>query len=80
MTHDFDLEDLVSLKEARSIFPDRPSLSILYRWCKIGVAGVKLRTVRVGRKLFTTRDWVRDFIVARSEAVSLQQQAEELGV
>ena len=39
-----------------------PSPATVWRWTRRGVGGVTLRTVRVGKRLFSTEQWVAEFI------------------
>jgi len=51
--------DRLALAEAAAIAPGRPSAITVWRWCRLGLlAGnerIRLRHVRVGRKLYTSR-------------------------
>lgn len=49
----------------------RPHLSVVRRWCTIGVRGVVLPTVLVGDRRYTTRDAVLWWIRATTAAPSL---------
>lgn len=58
--------DLLTLTDAAHSLPHRPHTSCLWRWCRKGVIArngerVHLRHVRIGGKIFTTRDWLADF-------------------
>jgi hypothetical protein len=39
----------------------RPVASTVWRWFKIGVNGVRLQTIQIGRSLFTKEEWVKEF-------------------
>lgn len=58
----------LTLAEAAAQLPGRPHLSTIHRWRLRGVRGVRLRTCLVGGRRFTRPEWLRQFIVASSEA------------
>lgn len=45
----------------------RPAYPTLWRWCKKGVAGIKLEYVLVGGRLYTSIEAVRRFVAATTE-------------
>jgi hypothetical protein len=53
-------EELVTLTEATKHLPKvdgkKVSVCTLWRWCRLGLRGVSLEYVRVGRKICTTRE------------------------
>jgi hypothetical protein len=58
--------DLLTLSDAANSLPHRPHTSCLWRWCRKGVIArngerVRLRHLRIGGKIFTSRDWLADF-------------------
>jgi hypothetical protein len=60
-------EELMSLNEARNLFPrrrrnKRPDLSCLYRWTSRGCRGVVLESMRVGGTRCTSREACARFI------------------
>ena len=66
-----NLSDFMLLKEV----PDRvqiPGLKLsyiqLWRWCTVGVRGIKLQHARIGRPYATTEAWLMDFITALGQA------------
>ena len=64
-------DELLSLPEAAALFPRRRvgskvSTTTLWRWYTRGSRGVRLEVARVGGQVYTTRDAIRDFILARS--------------
>lgn len=42
----------------------RPNPSTIWRWTKNGSNGVKLRIEKVGKQVFTTVEWVNEFVEA----------------
>ena len=56
--------DLIQLCDLGEQFPGGPSRTTLVRYMNDGVAGVKLRSVRVGGKVMCRRKWVLDFLRA----------------
>lgn len=65
-TIDLSRDKLIPLAEAAAALPSRPSATALWRWWKKGVAvpggRVKLETMRIGRRRFTTREAFRRFV------------------
>ena len=57
----------ISLREAAKLLPGNPSRTTLSRWTHHGVRGVKLATILVGGRRYTTRDELERFIAASSE-------------
>jgi hypothetical protein len=55
-------EEYLSLAAASRLLPSRPHLSTVWRWCLRGIRGVKLRTVIVGGRRYTTREYLNDFV------------------
>ena len=59
-------ESLVSLTEAPKYFPGgRPSRASLERWVRRGVRGVKLQTVIICGRRYTSREGIDRFIRAQ---------------
>ncbi len=65
-------ETLLSLGEAARQFPPvngkRPSPNTIWRWCRLGVQGVTLEYVRVGRRICTTAGACNRFVNALAAA------------
>jgi hypothetical protein len=55
-------EQLRLLNEAPPIVPGRPHLSTLIRWSKRGVRGVRLETLVVGGRRFTSVEAIARFL------------------
>ena len=66
---DLKTEAILSLKDSCDCFPGRGRLHIstVQRWRQVGVRGVRLETVRVGGKTFTTREAISRFISAQNQ-------------
>ena len=70
--HDLLTEDLIPLNKIRNYLPKRdppkrPSLNTIWRWINRGLGGVKLDTVEIGSKTFTTKQAVARFVTAAFE-------------
>lgn len=63
-----DPTKFISLSEAAAILPGRPSLCSLHRWTRRGVRGVRLETLLVGGKRFTTAEALQKFADAVTAA------------
>ena len=62
---DLETESLLSLREAARVVPrldgHQPHVSTVWRWCRLGVAGVKLDYARLGRRIVTSREALNRF-------------------
>ncbi len=54
-------EHLLTLTQAAKALPGRPNITTLWRWRNRGVRGVRLETVLVGGKRFTSREALTRF-------------------
>lgn len=66
-------EEHITLSQASKLAPGRPSSNCVWRWCREGVKAasgtrVRLKHVRFGSRIFTTRQWLNDFGHALAEA------------
>ena len=64
---DMSAEELLSFAEAARALPGHPHMSTLYRWRMKGVRGVRLESVLVGGRRFTSREALERF-AARTTA------------
>jgi hypothetical protein len=69
---DINREELISLAEVSRAVPGRPALSTIWRWRLKGVRNVRLETVVVGGRVYSSRQAVERFIAATT-AVSSRQ-------
>lgn len=60
-------EDVLTIREVAKELPGRPNLCTIWRWTNRGVAGVRLEIVRVGERIFTSRQAVARFLEATQE-------------
>ena len=65
--------ELISINEAVGLFPHRRSgakvsRSTLHRWATKGSKGIRLEIVKVGGMVYTTKDAIREFILACSSS------------
>lgn len=72
-------EDPISLSEASAYLPGldgkKPSTCTLWRWSTKGVHGVRLETVRLGRRIFTSRQALGRFASAAQAAAIAHLEA-----
>jgi hypothetical protein len=61
-------EDTVTLTDASKIIPGRPHSSTIWRWHQHGCRGVKLETVVIGGRRFTSREAIKRFIAKTTAA------------
>ena len=75
-------EEHITLAQAAKLAPGRPSSNCVWRWCREGVKAasgtrVRLKHVRFGSRIFTTRQWLNDFGLALAEADAAHFQRDE---
>ncbi|HMN39601.1 MAG TPA: DUF1580 domain-containing protein [Phycisphaerales bacterium] len=66
-------EEHITLSQAAKLAPGRPSPNCVWRWCREGVRAasgkrVRLKHVRFGSRIYTTRQWLAAFGLALAEA------------
>jgi hypothetical protein len=64
MSIDPKIEHLYSLAAAAKLLPGEPHLATLHRWRSRGVKGVKLETLVIGGRRFTSLEALGRFIEA----------------
>src|SRR6476659_2351121 len=71
---DHEREPLLTMTQAAKIVPDRPHVATLWRWRRVGIAGVKLEVICVGgRQTRTSRAALARFFERVTAAKSGQQ-------
>lgn len=66
---DISNEDLLTLSEAAKLLPGHPHLSTIHRWRLRGARGVRLETVVIGGRRYTSQSALEEF-VAKTTAAS----------
>lgn len=69
-------EEFISFSKVSTLIPGRPSLSSVHRWATRGINGVRLKSVRVGGRLFSTNAWTQEFLDAQQAANQTHVEAE----
>ena len=76
------LGEYISLAEAAGLAPGAPCYETVWRWARQGVTArngqvVKLRHLRAGAKLFTTQQWLEQFMedLAAADGHAPQRQS-----
>jgi Protein of unknown function (DUF1580). len=72
---DLDREELLSISAAARQCPGRPHVATVWRWAETGVKGIRLETVQVGGRRFTSAEAIRRFI-ERTTAAAVGPAAE----
>ena len=62
-----DLSSLISFAEAAKHLPGNPAVSTLHRW-RAGLGGIRLWSVRIGGRRYTTLKAIREFGAATTAA------------
>src|SRR5262245_28338744 len=65
-------EELISLADAAKSLPGRPSITTIWRWRSRGIAGVRLETICVGGRTYTSREALASFLERVTAAKSGQ--------
>lgn len=63
-------EALISLSQATRELPHRPHISTVWRWCTRGVRGIRLETVVIAGRRFTSREALQRFTTASTVAAT----------
>ncbi len=58
---------LLSMAQAANSLSNRPAVSTLWRWSSRGVKGVKLQTLVVGGRRYTTPEYLSEFVARLSD-------------
>jgi hypothetical protein len=58
---DLQSESVVSLTAAAKSLPSRPHIATVYRWFQHGVRGIRLETVLLGGRRFTSHEALQRF-------------------
>jgi hypothetical protein len=59
---DLKTEDCILLSRAGPVVPGRPSVPTLFRWALKGCRGIKLETIMVGGRRFTSTQAIQRFV------------------
>jgi hypothetical protein len=59
-------ETLIPIAEAARLVPGRPHLATLHRWIARGCRGIRLESILVGGRRFTSREAIARFIQGTS--------------
>lgn len=75
-------EEHITLSQAAKLAPGRPSPNCVWRWCREGVKAasgqrVRLKHVRFGSRIYTTRQWLNAFGLALAEADAAHFERDE---
>ena len=74
---DVNEETLLTAKDARKELPGRPSINTIYRWFWKGVRGIKLESVRVGGRVYTSKEACHRFVLASSQVPTADERSAE---
>lgn len=64
MSIDISAESLLTVAEAAKTLPGRPHVATVWRWIYKGCRGVKLATICVGGRRFTSKEALERFVEA----------------
>ena len=68
MSIDLSSEDIFPVSEAPQHIPGHPSKASVWRWVLKGVGGVKLESILIGGKRFTSAESIQRFCDRRTAA------------
>lgn len=60
-------EEWIPISRAAKFIPGRPHNGTVQRWSNLGVDGRVLKSVLVGGRRFTRREWIQQFIDAGAQ-------------
>jgi hypothetical protein len=63
----FERDKTLSLRQAAELLPGKPNRSTMHRWAHHGVRGVRLATILIGGRRYTTREAIEQFVAALSK-------------
>lgn len=73
---DVNTESLLQVPtEAAKHIPGRPDASTVYRWWKRGIKGVRLETILIGGRRYTSKEALTRFFAATTAAADGPQAA-----
>lgn len=67
---DVSRDQLITIAQAARMLPKKPSPASIWRWHARGVHGIRLPTVVVGRRRFTTDQAFQQFVRLVTEAAN----------
>lgn len=78
-----DLSNYIPVGNVRRMLPSshfgkRLAKSTIWRWCMRGTRARKLRTVRIGAGVYTTSEWINDFVEHLGTLPAPQAQTRDL--
>lgn len=65
---DVQTEKLLTITETARTLPGRPNVTTIWRWRNRGVRGVRLETICIGGRRFTSREALARFFAATTAA------------
>ena len=66
-----ETEQIVPLADAAKLLPWKPHIGTLHRWRLRGIRGVKLETIRIGGRTFTSKAALRRFIAGTTASTGV---------
>jgi len=70
-------DELITMKQARELIPHHPAPSTLVRWHTTGYKGVRLETVMVGGRRYTTKEALQEFADACTVAADKEKEGNQ---
>jgi hypothetical protein len=70
-------DELLPLKDVPSLLPGRPHHSTIWRWVTCGVRGIRLETISIGSRRFTSRSALQSFCDGLSRREALPSTARQ---
>lgn len=74
---DMATEQLIPITDAPKHIPGRPALMTVYRWMKRGVSGVRLESLRIGGRRFTSMEALSRFFHETTAAADRREVSAE---
>jgi hypothetical protein len=71
-------ERILSVSQAASHFPYRPSLSSIWRWMTRGVKGTKLESIKIGGIRYTSLEAIKRFLAACNTDIGVRESVDSV--
>ena len=63
-------EQILSITAAAKSLPGRPCIQTIYRWCRNGIKGIRLETLLIGGRRYTSAEALDRFAAAVTAAAA----------
>ena len=75
MENENGFNELLTLTQVARSIPGRPHISTVFRWCRVGIRGVRMGYVRFGRRMLVPREAMDRFATALADLDRAEDEA-----